>query len=253
MGLVRCPECGRDNVSDTATACPNCGFNIKDYYNSRDLNQDMKENNVEEQSIECDAAQNIEQFSQSGKQKKSKKSVIITAIVLLILFAAGASVGAIYAIKTKNSREQKEVSKYIEQSSKYIEQSNIDSDVSLCSCIKTAMETAATDAAVANEPNYIPPRQGERGSVLTLSYGGTVYNSSFVETLGVNDPSELKDYIKSSLGKKEGDIKYVWVSDSSVVVYIDNTDIDGKTNKPHKLTSKDCQCIYAGPIELYWE
>lgn len=246
MGLVRCPECGRDNVSDTATACPNCGFNIKDYYNSHDLNQDMKENNVEEQSIECDAAQNIEQFSQSGKQKKSKKSVIITAIVLLILFAAGASVGAIYAIKTKNSREQKEVSKYTEQS-------NIDLDIILCKTIKTAMETAATDAAVANEPSYAPPCKGERGSVLTLSYGGTVYNSSFVETLGVNDPSELKDYIKSSLGKKEGDIKYVWVSDSSVVVYIDNTDIDGKTNKPHKLTSKDCQCIYAGPIELYWE
>lgn len=246
MGLVRCPECGRDNVSDTATACPNCGFNIKDYYNSRDLNQDTKENHTEEQSIEFDAKQNVEENSQAGKQKKSKKSVIITAIVLLVLFAAGVSVGAIYATKTKYSREQKEVSKYIEQS-------NIDSDVFLCTWIKTAMETAATDAAVANEPNYIPPRQGERGSVLTLSYGGTVYNSSFVETMGVNDSSELKDYIKSSLGKKEGDIKYVWVSDSSVVVYIDNTDIDGKTNKPHKLTSKDCQCIYAGPVELYWE
>lgn len=246
MGLVRCPECGRDNVSDTATACPNCGFNINDFYNSNKLNQDTKENHTEEQSIEFDAKQNVEENSQSGKQKKSKKSVIITAIVLLILLAAGASVGAIYATKTKYIREQKEVSKYTEQS-------NIDLDIILCKTIKTAMETAATDAAVANEPNYIPPRQGERGSVLTLSYGGTVYNSSFVETLGVNDPSELKDYINSSLGKKEGDIKYVWVSDSSVVVYIDNTDIDGKTNKPHKLTSKDCQCIYAGPVELYWE
>ena len=246
MGLVRCPECGRDNVSDTATACPNCGFNIKDYYNSHDLNQDTKENHTEEQSIEFDAKQNVEENSQAGKHKKSKKSVIITAIVLLLLFAAGAAVGAIYATKTKYSREQKEVSKYIEQS-------NIDSDVSLCSWIKTAMETAATDATVANEPNYIPPREGERGSVLSMSYGGTVYMSSFNESMGVNDPSELKDYIKSSLGKKEGDIKYIWVSDYSVVVYIDNTDIDGKTNKPHKLTSKDCQCIYAGPVELYWE
>ena len=32
MALVKCPECGRENVSDTAEACPNCGFNIKLYY-----------------------------------------------------------------------------------------------------------------------------------------------------------------------------------------------------------------------------
>lgn len=32
MALVKCPECGRENVSDTAEVCPNCGFNIKLYY-----------------------------------------------------------------------------------------------------------------------------------------------------------------------------------------------------------------------------
>lgn len=31
MALVQCPECGRDNVSDTAIACPECGFNVKQY------------------------------------------------------------------------------------------------------------------------------------------------------------------------------------------------------------------------------
>lgn len=35
MALVKCPECGRENVSDTAEACPNCGFNIKLYYEQR--------------------------------------------------------------------------------------------------------------------------------------------------------------------------------------------------------------------------
>lgn len=33
MSLVQCPECGRDNVSDFADACPSCGFGIKEYYN----------------------------------------------------------------------------------------------------------------------------------------------------------------------------------------------------------------------------
>ena len=32
MALVKCPECGRENVSDTAEACPNCGFAIRDYF-----------------------------------------------------------------------------------------------------------------------------------------------------------------------------------------------------------------------------
>lgn len=32
MSLVKCPECGKNNVSDTATSCPRCGFNVKVYY-----------------------------------------------------------------------------------------------------------------------------------------------------------------------------------------------------------------------------
>ena len=32
MALVKCPECGRENVSDTAEVCPNCGFAIRDYF-----------------------------------------------------------------------------------------------------------------------------------------------------------------------------------------------------------------------------
>lgn len=32
MALVKCPECGRENVSSTAKSCPGCGYNIKTYY-----------------------------------------------------------------------------------------------------------------------------------------------------------------------------------------------------------------------------
>lgn len=32
MALVKCPECGRENVSDTAQCCPECGFGIHDYF-----------------------------------------------------------------------------------------------------------------------------------------------------------------------------------------------------------------------------
>lgn len=31
MALIKCPECGRENVSDTSTTCPACGYDIKKY------------------------------------------------------------------------------------------------------------------------------------------------------------------------------------------------------------------------------
>jgi len=32
MALIRCPECGRQNVSDTAVACPECGYAIREHF-----------------------------------------------------------------------------------------------------------------------------------------------------------------------------------------------------------------------------
>lgn len=32
MALVKCPECGKENVSDTAVTCPDCGFAVKEHY-----------------------------------------------------------------------------------------------------------------------------------------------------------------------------------------------------------------------------
>ena len=32
MALITCPECGRENVSDTAQMCPSCGYGIKKHF-----------------------------------------------------------------------------------------------------------------------------------------------------------------------------------------------------------------------------
>ena len=32
MALVRCPECGRERVSDSAEACSDCGYSIKAHF-----------------------------------------------------------------------------------------------------------------------------------------------------------------------------------------------------------------------------
>ena len=42
MALIKCPECGRENVSDTAEACPNCGYGIKKHFEK--LNWKKKSN-----------------------------------------------------------------------------------------------------------------------------------------------------------------------------------------------------------------
>jgi uncharacterized Zn finger protein (UPF0148 family) len=32
MALINCPECGRENVSDTALACPICGYGVWEHF-----------------------------------------------------------------------------------------------------------------------------------------------------------------------------------------------------------------------------
>lgn len=46
MALVNCPECGRENVSDTADTCPACGYNIKAHYDKIKEMEQAKENEL---------------------------------------------------------------------------------------------------------------------------------------------------------------------------------------------------------------
>ncbi len=56
MALVKCPECGREKVSDKALACPDCGFGLKEYFeNKNNLNV-----LAEADSINYEDAQKIE-------------------------------------------------------------------------------------------------------------------------------------------------------------------------------------------------
>ena len=34
MSLVKCPECGLENIQSNLQACPNCGFPIRDYFSN---------------------------------------------------------------------------------------------------------------------------------------------------------------------------------------------------------------------------
>ncbi|MCI9397946.1 MAG: zinc-ribbon domain-containing protein [Lachnospiraceae bacterium] len=45
MALIKCPECGKENVSDSAEMCPECGYGIKAHFDlvkQRQLNQEIR-------------------------------------------------------------------------------------------------------------------------------------------------------------------------------------------------------------------
>lgn len=43
MALIKCPECGRENVSDSAEMCPGCGFGIKKYFEDISISKRKEE------------------------------------------------------------------------------------------------------------------------------------------------------------------------------------------------------------------
>lgn len=256
MGLVKCPECGRENVSDMAPVCPNCGFTISNYFhpqqNTMNNQQVIQQPNIQYggQFNQPNNGQYPPQFNGQFQQQfngqynmpqqqptGSNKAVVIGVLVALFVV-----IGIVLAFVFTSGGGS---------SSKYDAKKYVESDEQMCRTIRIAMETAATDAAVANEIDYKPFKTGDNGRISDLSRGGKVYMSSFCETLGIDKTSELSDYISTTLGRKEGDFSYYWVSDSTVVVYIDNTNKNGSKKEPHTLSSTNCQCIYSGPVELY--
>lgn len=42
MALIKCPECGRENVSDSAESCPDCGYGIKTHFEKIKMQEEEK-------------------------------------------------------------------------------------------------------------------------------------------------------------------------------------------------------------------
>lgn len=51
MALVNCPECGREQVSDSAVACPGCGYNIKEHFLRTSVTNSIQSFASEKQNI----------------------------------------------------------------------------------------------------------------------------------------------------------------------------------------------------------
>lgn len=177
---------------------------------------------------------------------------MIVKLLVMILIAVSST-------STSNISNDITEPTYIEDTSNtdvITEMDKVQSDIELCTNIKNAMEIARNDASRINEPDYDAPKKGDGGSIRSFyGYGGVIYMEVIRTYITAKydgkyvEPFELTHEIKSELGKTEQNIEYYWVSDTEVLVYINNTDINGSTDTPHDVT--DGQCIHAGPIELY--
>lgn len=70
MSLVKCPECGRENVSSFAKACPSCGFQIAKYY--------QKQRSTVNSPSEDIAKKNL--------QWSNRKWIVVVSVIAVIIF-----------------------------------------------------------------------------------------------------------------------------------------------------------------------
>ena len=54
MALIKCPECGRENVSDSAEACPNCGYGVRAHFEKIKQEEEEKRKTEEEEKKKND-------------------------------------------------------------------------------------------------------------------------------------------------------------------------------------------------------
>lgn len=63
MALVKCPECGRENVSDSAESCPGCGYGIKNHYDR------IKSEKIERERLEKEKEM-IRKYQEDEEQRE---------------------------------------------------------------------------------------------------------------------------------------------------------------------------------------
>lgn len=99
MALLKCPECGRENVSDSAISCPDCGFSIQEYLKTK---QDEEYIQKEKERLQSELAKKLSEIDSLQKPQKPTISKIIMSDnrFVFVIFAIVAVIGLIVMIYT---------------------------------------------------------------------------------------------------------------------------------------------------------
>ena len=74
MALVTCPECGREKVSDSAIACPDCGYGIKEHFDKIRAKEAAEKRKAEEQKRAEKAKQEAEEKRRIQEQARIEQA-----------------------------------------------------------------------------------------------------------------------------------------------------------------------------------
>lgn len=79
MALTKCPECGKERVSSTAWQCPECGFNLREYFESNPIfeNVDLLDEDNKENEIKNETEKDSDISSKDNKRNVSSKKVFL--------------------------------------------------------------------------------------------------------------------------------------------------------------------------------
>ncbi len=82
MALIKCPECGRRNVSDSALACPKCGYDIRSYVlrNSQNAEVPLNANDKKEKHGFKETVKNVWDFIGSN--------FLLSILLYILIFVA---------------------------------------------------------------------------------------------------------------------------------------------------------------------
>jgi hypothetical protein len=81
MELVKCPQCGRENVSINDLACPQCGFLIRQHFSPETTPQKFTSMDF----LEADVDKWIQSTQEENEKSKRKYSKIEFALSLIVL------------------------------------------------------------------------------------------------------------------------------------------------------------------------
>lgn len=74
MALVKCPECGRERVSDSAEACPDCGYGIKAHFEK--IKQEEEERRKKEELHKLEEKRRKEREQLEEERAKEEKAML---------------------------------------------------------------------------------------------------------------------------------------------------------------------------------
>ena len=108
MALINCPECGKENVSDSANSCPNCGYNIKEHFEKLNREIELKKAKEEREKREKEREASVDRFIDKLKTPINRfKSFTKIKKIICVLIICVVIVGIIGIVNVSSSMIRK--------------------------------------------------------------------------------------------------------------------------------------------------